>query len=277
MREQSGQQYRSGGRRGGRSAAVPLLAAVAVGVLTAGALAQPAAFAAARPDSVQQGLTALVRSDGMPGALASVEDRDGHTRTYTAGVGDLATGAAVPRNGQVRIGSNTKAFTAVVVLQLVGEGKIGLDDPVDTHLPGLVRGEGIDGRNIRVRHLLQHTSGLPDYLDDDLLPRPYEPRELLGFALRHKAAFEPGKKWAYSNTNYVLAGLIVEKVTGHPLAEELERRVIRRAGLRHTYFPSPATRASANRIPGATTAIRRARPCATSRRWTPPGPGRRVR
>ncbi|MFB0630495.1 serine hydrolase domain-containing protein [Streptomyces sp. AB3(2024)] len=239
MREQSGQEYRCGGRRSGRSATFPLLAAVAVGVLAAGALAQPAAFAAARPDSVQQGLTALVRSDGMPGVLASVEDREGHTRTYTAGVGDLATGAAVPRNGQVRIGSNTKAFTAVVVLQLVGEGKIGLDTPVDTYLPGLVRGEGIDGSRITVRHLLQHTSGLPDYLDDDLQPRPYEPRELLGFALRHKAAFDPGKKWAYSNTNYVLAGMIVEKVTEHPLAEELERRVIRRAGLRHTYFPSP--------------------------------------
>ncbi|MER6106377.1 serine hydrolase domain-containing protein [Streptomyces sp. NPDC001832] len=208
--------------------------------MTMGALAPPAAFAAARPDTVQQGLNALVRSDGVPAALASVKDREGHTHTYTAGVGDLATGAKVPRDGQVRIGSNTKTFTAVVVLQLVGEGKIGLDAPVDTYLPGLVRGEGIDGRHITVRQLLQHTSGLPNYvkyLGDDV--RYYDPRELLDLALQHKADFAPGTKWEYSNTNYVLAGLIIQKVTGRPLAEEMDQRIIKRIGLRHTYFPAP--------------------------------------
>ncbi|MFE0130930.1 serine hydrolase domain-containing protein [Streptomyces sp. NPDC059037] len=215
-------------------------AAVAFGALAAGVLASPTASAAARPDEVRQGLDALVGSDGVPAALASVTDRNGHARTYTAGVGDLATGAKVPRDGQVRIGSNTKTFTAVVVLQLVGEGKIGLDDRVDTHLPGLVRGEGIDGRRITVRQLLQHTSGLPNYvkyLADE--PRYYAPHELLDLALQHKADFPPGKKWAYSNTNYVLAGLIVEKVTGHSVAQEIDRRVIKRIGLRHTYFPAP--------------------------------------
>ncbi len=127
----------------------------------------------------------------------------------------------------------------MVVLQLVGEGKIGLDAPVDTYLPGLVRGEGIDGRRITVRQLLQHTSGLPNYtryLGDDV--RYYDPRELLDIALRHKADFAPGTKWEYSNTNYVLAGLIVQKVTGRPLAEEMDQRVIKRVGLRHTYFPA---------------------------------------
>lgn len=99
------------------------------------------AFAAARPDTVQQGLNALVRSDGVPAALASVKGREGRTLTYTAGVGDLATGSKVPRDGQMRIGSNTKMFTTVIVLQLVSQGKIGLDAPVATYLPGLVRGE----------------------------------------------------------------------------------------------------------------------------------------
>ncbi|MCM2423764.1 serine hydrolase domain-containing protein [Streptomyces sp. RKAG293] len=221
-----------------------------------GALAPPAAFAAGRSDTVaaggsdtvaadrsdtvQQGLNALVRSDGLPAALASVQDRWGHTRTYTAGVGDLATGSQVPVDGQVRIGSNTKVFTSVVVLQLVGEGKIRLDAKVDTYLPGLVRGEGIDGRRITVRQILQQTSGLPnytDYLGDDV--RYFEPRELLDLALQHKADFAPGKKWAYSNTNYVLAGLIVEKVTGRPIAKEIDRRIIKELGLRHTYFPAP--------------------------------------
>ncbi|MFE7611823.1 serine hydrolase domain-containing protein [Streptomyces celluloflavus] len=213
--------------------------AVAAGVMTMGALAPPAASAAARPDTVQQGLNALVHADGMPAALASVQDRGGRTRTYTAGVGDLATGSKVPTDGQVRIGSNTKVFTAVVMLQLVGERKIRLDAPVDTYLPGLVRGDGIDGRRITVRHLLQQTSGLPNYTEYDLQLRHYEPRELLGIALRHKAHFDPGKKWEYSNTNYVLAGLIIQKVTGRPVAKEIDQRIIKPVGLRHTYFPAP--------------------------------------
>ncbi|WP_354381321.1 serine hydrolase domain-containing protein [Streptomyces sp. PvR034] len=216
-----------------------LAVAVAGAALAVSGPAAPAAFAAARPDSVQRGLDALVREDGLPGALASVKGPGGHARAYTAGVGDLATGAPVSADGQVRIGSNTKAFTAVVVLQLVAEGKIGLDTPVDEYLRGLVRGERIDGRRITVRHLLQQTSGLPNYTEYDLQLRHYEPRELVDIALRHEGHFEPGEKWEYSNTNYVLAGMIVEQVTHRPLAEEFERRVIRPAGLRHTYFPAP--------------------------------------
>ncbi|MFD6436884.1 serine hydrolase domain-containing protein [Streptomyces venezuelae] len=196
---------------------------------------------AAGADSVQRGLDRLVRADGVPAALASVqgEGKGGRGRTYTAGVGDLATGAAVPRDGRVRIGSNTKTFTAVVVLQLVAEGKIRLDDTVDTYLPGLVRGDGIDGRKIKVRQVLQQTSGLPNYTKHDLRPRYYEPRELLDIALGYESEFAPGERWAYSNTNYVLAGLIVEEVTKRPVAQEIDRRIIKRLGLRHTYFPAP--------------------------------------
>ncbi|MFE2156598.1 serine hydrolase domain-containing protein [Streptomyces lydicus] len=246
MRGQTRQGLRSPGRQQGtRRRALPAAVAVAIGVMTLGALAPPAASASdsaavARPDAVQQALNALVRDDGMPAALASVQDRDGRIRTYTAGVGDLTTGSKVPRDGQIRIGSNTKTFVAVVVLQLVAERRVDLDASVDTYLPGLVRGKGIDGRRITVRQLLQQTSGLPDYsnhLGDDV--RYYTPRELLATALQHPADFAPGTSWKYSNTNYVLAGLIVQKVTGRPLAEELDRRVVRRAGLRHTYFPAP--------------------------------------
>ncbi|MBO1417451.1 beta-lactamase family protein [Streptomyces sp. FH025] len=211
--------------------------------MTASALAPTAAFAGGRPDSVQSSLNALVKDDGLPAALASVKGRDGRTRNYTAGVGDLATGAGVPADGQVRIGSNTKTFTAVVVLQLVAEGKIDLDASVDTYLPGLLRGDGIDGRNITVRQLLQHTSGLPDYVNKGAIltspTRYYEPRELLDAALAQKAHFAPGTRWEYSNTNYLMAGLIIQKVTGRPLGEEITKRVIDRIGLRHTYFPAP--------------------------------------
>ncbi|GLV96232.1 serine hydrolase domain-containing protein [Streptomyces virginiae] len=219
----------------------PVAAATAVAVMTLSALtaAAPSVAARPRPDTLQRSLDRLVRSDGLPAALASVTGRDGRTRTYVAGAGDLTTGAEVPRDGQVRIGSNTKTFTAVVVLQLVGEGRVGLDAPVETYLPGLVRGDGIDGRHITVRQLLQHMSGLPNYTEYDLQPRPYDPRDLLDIALRHKAHFAPGAKWEYSNTNYVLAGLIVEKVTGRDLAREIDRRIIQRLGLRHTYFPAP--------------------------------------
>ncbi|WP_371536587.1 beta-lactamase family protein [Streptomyces sp. NBC_01023] len=222
-----------------RRRALSAAAALTIGVMTPGVLAAPQA-SAARQDSVQRSLNALVRDDGMPAALASVQDRNGRTRTYTAGVGDLATGAPVPVDGQVRIGSNTKTFVAVVVLQLVAERRVDLDASVDTYLPGLVRGNGIDGRRITVRQLLQQTSGLPNYtnyLGDDV--RYYTPRELLATALRHPADFAPGKRWAYSNTNYIVAGLIVQKVTGHPLAKEIDRRVVQRIGLRHTYFPAP--------------------------------------
>ncbi|OKJ41556.1 serine hydrolase domain-containing protein [Streptomyces sp. CB01580] len=240
MHEQTGQRLRSSGRRRNALRAATAVAVVVGGIMAMSAPAPSTASAAPRPDTVQQGLNTLVSSDGVPGALASVMGRDGRTRTYTAGVGDLATGAKVPSNGQVRIGSNTKTFTAVVVLQLVAEGKIGLDASVDTYLPGLLRGDEIDGRRITVRQLLQHTSGLPNYtkyLSDDI--RYYEPRELLDLALQHKADFAPGARWEYNNTNYLVAGLIVQKVTGRPLAEEMDRRVIKPLGLRHTYFPAP--------------------------------------
>ncbi|MET3985635.1 serine hydrolase domain-containing protein [Streptomyces sp. PvR034] len=227
--------------RRGRYAVV----ATAAAAVALAAQAPTPVSAAPRPDAVQQRLDALVKGDGMPAALATVKGRDGRSRTYTAGVGDLATGSRVPVDGQIRAGSNTKAFTAVVVLQLVAEGKVELDAAIDTYLPGLVRGDGFDGRKITVRQLLQHTSGLPDYMDAPALAdfttiqfRYFEPRELLDGALAQKARFPAGTGWEYSNTNYLVAGLLVQKVTGRPFGEEVTKRVIDRIGLRHTYFPA---------------------------------------
>jgi D-alanyl-D-alanine carboxypeptidase len=198
-----------------------------------------------RPDAVQKTLDGLVKNDKFPGALAAVRDAKGRTRHYTAGVGDLKTKSRVPVDGQVRIASNTKMFTAVVVLQLVGEGRIELDAPVETYLPELVRGEGGDGREITVRQILQHTSGLADY-DVALVGEDYgkvrhtyfEPQQLLDAALGEKALFAPGKGWSYSNANYVLAGLIIEKVTGRTISQEITTRIIKRIGLKHTYWPA---------------------------------------
>jgi D-alanyl-D-alanine carboxypeptidase len=224
-----------------RLTTIVALSALAVLAAPAGAMA---AHAGRPTGAVQQRLDGLVREDKFPAALAAVQSSPGHIRDYTAGVADLKTKAKVPVDGQVRIGSNTKTFTAVTVLQLVGEGKIDLDEPIEIYLPGLIRGDGIDGRHITVRQLLQHTSGLPNYtsfLATGILPYQhtyFEPHELLRMALAQKADFSPGAKWEYSNTNYVVAGLLIEKVTGRPLIEELTKRVIDRVGLRHTYFPN---------------------------------------
>ncbi|SNS47477.1 D-alanyl-D-alanine carboxypeptidase [Streptosporangium subroseum] len=193
-------------------------------------------------DVVQQRLNHLVKSGAFPAALASTRDAKGRTRDYTAGVADLKTRAKVPVDGQVRIASNTKMFTAVVVLQLAGEGKIDLDAPIEKYLPGLIRGNGNDGRKITTRQLLQHTSGLPNYTR--YMPSVFEyrhtyvgPREMLDTALAHKASFAPGKDWEYSNTGYIVAGLLVQKITGRPLSEEITNRIIKRIGLRDTYWP----------------------------------------
>jgi D-alanyl-D-alanine carboxypeptidase len=225
-----------------------LAAAVAAGV----AFAAPSAFASADSrlagshDAVQRQLDRLVGTDGFPGVLASVRDAGGRVRDYTAGVGDLQTRSRVPRNGQVRIGSNTKTFTAVVVLQLVGEGRIDLDATVEHYLPGIVRGHGNDGRKITVRELLRQTSGLPDY-DDVLFTKPqdlvgkshsyFQPRRLVDAALTGPPHFAPGTKWEYSNTNYILAGLIAEQVTERPIGEEITNRIIKPLGLPDTYWP----------------------------------------
>lgn len=197
-----------------------------------------------KDEKLQEQLDALVEA-GYPGVVASVTGKDGKTVHYTAGVSDLKTKAPMMADPHIRIASNTKTFTATVVLQLVGEGKIDLDAPIETYLPGLVRGQGIDGREITVRNLLQQTSGLPGY--NSLIPdldlakighTYFEPRRLLDGALSESAQFAPGTSWGYSNTNYVLAGLIVERVTGRPIGEEITHRIIDRIGLEETSWPS---------------------------------------
>ncbi len=193
-------------------------------------------------DAFQQSLNGLVTADRFPGAIAAVQEPgDGGVRDYTAGVGDLATGAPAPVNGYVRIGSNTKSFVAVVVLQLVAEGRVELHRSIQTYLPGLVP----RGKDISVRQLLQHTSGLPNYTehmeDEDFDERRHvyrTPEELLKIAFAQGQVFPPGAGWQYSNTGYVVLGLMIERLTGHPVAEEIGTRVITPLGLRETYFPA---------------------------------------
>ncbi len=201
------------------------------------------------PGAVRTELDAAVNdvvAAGVPGIIVRVQDGDRSARPSTAGVSDLATDAALRPGAEFRIGSITKTFVATVVLQLVGEGSLDLDEPVARRLPGLLAG----GQQITVRQLLNHTSGLPDYPADPELfagiveNRVWEPRELVALAEKQPQLFEPGSAWMYSSTNYIVAGLLIEAVTGRPLARELDRRIFARLRLRHTSFPATAARLS---------------------------------
>lgn len=190
-------------------------------------------------------------AQGIPGAQAVVTDGSG-TWSVSAGAGDLATGKPFPDNSHYRIGSNTKTFVSTVVLQLVAEGKVDLDAPIERYLPGIVHGNGSDGTRITVRKLLQHNSGIPDYLIDGDTPKPgqitpternrwqrFTSDEELAIALALPAYFEPGAKFQYTNTNFLLAGMIVQKVTGQSIAAEITDRIIEPLALRGTSFPGP--------------------------------------
>ncbi|MFD5097735.1 serine hydrolase domain-containing protein [Streptomyces albidochromogenes] len=227
--------------------------ALAAGPVTAGpATAQPAAppgAAGHRLDraALRDSLAAIHRA-GMYGAFSSV--RDGSEQWHGAtGLADVDTGRGMRPGFEHRIGSITKTFTAVAVLQQVHRGRVELDAPIGRYLPELVPGER--GRQVTVRMLLNHTSGIADYV----LPafpgiienpgavleanrfRRLDPEHLARLGLASPPAAERGK-YAYANTNYILAGLLLEKVTGQDAETYITRNVIRKAGLRHTYFPA---------------------------------------
>jgi D-alanyl-D-alanine carboxypeptidase len=193
-----------------------------------------------RKAELQRALDRVVAS-GVPGAL--VLSRDGNNRIrLTSGYGNLAKKTPIGASDRFRVGSLTKTFVSTVALQLVGEGKLSLDDSVERWLPGLVP----NGRNISVRQLLNMRGGLYDYLNEDQtivhrfeagnLTYRYTPRELVRIATAHKPNFAPGTSWSYCNTCYVLIGLIIEKATGHSIGAELSQRIFVRLHLRGTTF-----------------------------------------
>ncbi len=196
-------------RKHGRTLAGALALAVAVGVagtVLPGSAAATTGSARAAKDGgdragVREYLRRLTTHDGVPGALAEVRDRRGNT-VLTSGVADVDSHAPVHRDSRFRIGSMTKMFTATTVLQLVEEGDVRLDAPVERYLPGVIRGHGNDGRKITVRQLLQHTSRLPDFLDylrpQDIVADPlahHDPRDLVALALQHPPVDKPDTDW----------------------------------------------------------------------------------
>ncbi|MGP3683543.1 serine hydrolase domain-containing protein [Streptomyces sp. IBSNAI002] len=230
-------------------------AAVAATVLAAPAqAASDTAAARAGHEATRRAMDAEVKG-GIPGITAQVRDGKGVWKA-TSGVGDRKTGAPRGANDRFRVGSITKTFVATVLLQMEAEGKLGLDDRVEHHLPGLVRGNGNDGDKITVRQLLSHTSGLFDYLADEeyfatymsgqgYLEHRYDtlpPEKHVKVAVSHEPLFAPGDRFSYSNTNYVLAGLIIEKAGGRTYEAEVRDRIIRPLGLKATSNPGNGIR-----------------------------------
>src|SRR4051794_8196926 len=209
---------------------VALVSAGVVGVM-------PSVANAAPPDRGLDGVVAI-------GALAEVRDGREVLWRGSSGVAELGSSRRPSVNGRFRAGSITKTFVATVVLQLVGERRLRLEDSVERWLPGVVP----NGENITVRQLLNHTSGLYDYKDTLPMPpseefyanryRTWTAAEQIERAVVNPPVFEPpGSKYKYSNTNYLLLGEIVKKVTGRSYADEIERRIIRPLKLHGTTMP----------------------------------------
>ncbi|HZF93196.1 serine hydrolase domain-containing protein [Streptomyces sp.] len=260
--------------RGGAVIGAVVLSLLAVPAPAVGREA-PVAGAAALPAADLAGLRGVLRGagrQGAPGAMARIDDR-GTVRRAAVGVADRSTGRALADRDRFRVGSVTKTFTAVVLLQLAAEGRLRLDDPVHRHLPG-----SLPDRRITVRHLLSHRSGLYDYTNDmfartvpgfeAVRDRVFTYRQLVDRSLRHPRTNAPGAAYAYSNTNFVVAGMLVEKLTGGPVGRAYESRIVRPLGLRDTFYVHPATGIPGRHARGYLTPDRAGAPLVDSTRQT---------
>ncbi|MEV7234403.1 serine hydrolase domain-containing protein [Streptomyces sp. NPDC051020] len=226
------------------------VAAAALGTASVAIAVQPSDGSAAKsaPGYQQDDLrldTDAIQALGVTGVQARVTTASGRDLVATSGVAVVGMNRPVPRDGYFRIASTGKALMAAVILQLVDEGKLSLDDTVDRRLPGVIDGNGNDGRKITVRQLLQNTSGLHDDLPGFDTPQEYyqhrydtyTPEQIVARAMKHHPDFRPGTGWSYSNTGYVVLGMIVEKAAGRPWQEEVESRILKPLGMNQTYLP----------------------------------------
>ncbi|WP_217559380.1 serine hydrolase [Paenibacillus sp. GbtcB18] len=214
---------------------------VTLAAIVAGALIYPSygSVQAAGPTPTQQAIDKAAHTDNIPGVIVTVKKGDA-SWSYASGEANVARNHKVDADSAFRIGSTTKTFVATVALQLAGEKKISLDDTVEKWLPGVVQGNGFDGNKVTIRQLLNHTSGIPDYLDESLknslLANPnqnFTAEQLIARAL----AMKPVTGFQYSNTNTALMGLIIQKVTGDTYAEQIKKRIIEPLKLKETFLP----------------------------------------
>ena len=203
----------------------------------AAAPSEDPAYAAA----VQPELDRLMRDLAVTGAAVLVRSPELGDWVTTMGTRTWHGTERVTLADHVRVGSNTKTWTATVILQLVDEGRIGLDDPVSRYRPDVPNGE-----DITIAQLLDMTSGLANYTEDlglneqmDSNPgRVWNPEELLAIGLAEPPAFPPGEGFLYSNTNYVLLGVIIEQLTGVPVEQAFQDRIFDPLELGETSFPA---------------------------------------
>ena len=224
-----------------------MASAVAVATALAVALLAPSALAVTAPTraDVQRAFDRVVAA-GVPGATGVIRGPHGIER-YSAGDADVRRGVAISSRDHTRAGSITKAFTSTLILQLVASGRFGLDDSVESLLPGALP----DGDQITVRQLLNMSSGLADYCSVPASPggpdpcnpssaaersRAWAPQELIDIGVSAPRTFAPGQGWAYTNTGYLLLGMIIERVTGDSLAAEYRQRIFRPLGLKETRY-----------------------------------------
>lgn len=232
--------------RGAVLAAVTLSLLAVPARAAAGGPATPVPAALPAPDTA--GLAEVLRSAvarGAPGALARIDD-GGRTYRVTQGVADRATRRAISTDDRFRVGSVTKTFSAVVLLQLVDEHRLALDAPVNRYLPGLLPDD-----RITVRHVLGHRSGLYDYTDDmfassvsgfeAVRKKVFTYRQLVALSLKKPRTNAPGAAYSYSNTNFVVAGLLIEKLTGQSVRQAYEDRVVGPLKLKDTFYVHPDT------------------------------------
>ncbi|MFF5705769.1 serine hydrolase domain-containing protein [Streptomyces sp. NPDC012794] len=194
------------------------------------------------------------RNEDATAALVRVGGTSGGWRG-SSGVADVRSGRAAIENARFRAGSVTKTFTAAVVLQLAAEGRVDLDRPVQEFLPGLLPGGPGGFKPVKVRELLDYTSGLRsadgpgDSFEDEYAHRfdVVDPRALIANAVAKGPEYDPGKKQRYSNIHYTVLGVLIERLTGTTYEQAVSDRITKPLGLRHTSFPSRTQ----NRIPGA--------------------------
>lgn len=210
------------------------------------AVSAPAATAGTAPDTsgVQaRRLDVLVQQDidaGVPGVVVRVDNGRGRRTEIAGQAAWTRVDHRLSVDDQFRMGSNTKTMVATVLLQLVAEGRLRLTDPVEKWLPGLVP----NGGAITLRMLLNHTSGLTDYVLDPAVlasitgqqPRAWTPEQLLATGAKFPPVLPPGQEHFYSNINYAALGLVLERVTGRGVAKLVQDRIVRPLGLRHTYL-----------------------------------------
>jgi D-alanyl-D-alanine carboxypeptidase len=218
---------------------------LALTVAFAALLALPAAGRAAGPAStadVKRGLQGLVAaSGGPPGAIATLY-RGGRLTVMRAGRADIRRARPPRASDHMRIASVAKAFSGAVALQLVRDGRLGLDDTIGQRLPTMPPAWA----GVTVRQLLNHTSGVPDYTESEAFseqamkrPRAYlTPAEIIDWVRAEGLVFPPGSQYKYSNTDNIVIGLMAESVTGRSYPELLQDIVFGPARLRETSFPT---------------------------------------